>query len=231
MSTSSTSSSNSGSSSSSSSSSSSGSSVGEDASISPSDVYLEALAELYLKRYLNSQEVINKDRALLRLILDDWKHNRPEIFRSYVQLNPETFDDLVATIQDDEVFHNKSNNEQMDIEEQVVIALYRFGHYGNAASNMKVALQFGVGYGTVRLATNRVLAAACSESFWKSALQWTSDEDKVVAKAWVEANSCPAWRDGWCMVDGTLIPLFQWPAFFGNVWFDRKSNYSLNLQV
>ena len=124
MSTSSTSSSNSGSSSSSSSSSSSGSSLAEDASISPSDVYLEALAELYLKRYLNSREVINKDKALLRLILDDWKHNRPEIFRSYVRLNPETFDDLVATIQDDEVFHNKSNNEQMDIEEQVVIALY-----------------------------------------------------------------------------------------------------------
>lgn len=96
---------------------------------------------------------------------------------------------------------------------------------------MKVALQFGVGYGTVRLATNRVLAAACSESFRKSALQWTSDEDKAVAKAWIEANSCPAWRDGWCMVDGTLIPLFRRPAFFGNVWFDRKSNYSLNLQV
>jgi hypothetical protein len=33
------------------------------------------------------------------------------------------------------------------------------------------------------------------------------------------------------MVDGTLIPLFQQPVFFGNVWFDRKSNYSLNLQV
>jgi hypothetical protein len=84
----------------------------------------------------------------------------------------------------------------MDIEEQVVIALYQFGHYGNAASNMKVALQFGVGYGTVRLATNRVLTATCSESFWKSALQWTSDEGKEIAKAWVEANSCPGWHNG-----------------------------------
>jgi hypothetical protein len=76
----------------------------------------------------------------------------------------------VATIQDDEVFHNNSHNEQMDIEAQAVIALYWLGHYGNAASNMKVALQYGVGYGTVRLATNQVLTATCSESFWTSAL-------------------------------------------------------------
>jgi hypothetical protein len=119
----------------------------------------------------------------------------------------------------------------MDIEEQIAIALYRFGHYGNGSSTMKVALQFGVGYGTVRLVTNCVLASACSEPFRKSTLQWTSDAGKEDAKAWVESNSCPAWRNGWCMVDGTLIPLFRRPSFFGNVWFDRKSNYSLNLQV
>jgi hypothetical protein len=85
--------------------------------------------------------------------------------------NPGTFDDLVVTIWDDEAFHNNSHNEQKGVEEQVVIALYLFGHYWNAASNRKVALQFGMGYGTVRLATNQVLKATCSESFQKSALQ------------------------------------------------------------
>jgi hypothetical protein len=43
--------------------------------------------------------------------------------------------------------------------------------------------------------------------------------------------SCPAWRNGWLMVDGTLVPLFRRPSWFGNIWFDRKSNYSLNVQV
>jgi hypothetical protein len=43
-------------------------------------MYLEALAELYQKWYLSSQEVINKDKVLLHLILDDWKYNQPEIF-------------------------------------------------------------------------------------------------------------------------------------------------------
>jgi hypothetical protein len=52
-----------------------------------------------------------------------------------------------------------------------------------------------------------------------------------VAKEWVEENSCPAWRDGWLMVDGTLVPLAWRPGFFGNVFFDHKCNYSMNVQV
>ena len=51
------------------------------------------------------------------------------------------------------------------------------------------------------------------------------------AMAWVEDNSCPAWCNGWCMVNGTLVPLFQCPHHFGNTFFDQKSNYSMNVQV
>ena len=54
---------------------------------------------------------------------------------------------------------------------------------------------------------------------------------KAEAKDWVEKQSCLAWRNGWLMVDGTLVPLFRRPGYFGNVFFDRKSNYSLNVQV
>ena len=56
---------------------------------------------------------------------------------------------------------NLSNNPQMPIEEHLAIALFRFGHYGNAASTLKVALWAGVGFGTVPLVTNRVLKATC----------------------------------------------------------------------
>ena len=47
----------------------------------------------------------------------------------------------------------------------------------------------------------------------------------------MEAVSCYAWRDGYCMADGTPIILFQKPGYHGEAYFDRKSNYSLNLQV
>lgn len=218
----------SGSSSSDSSSSSSESSSGPSAT----DTYFLAMAELYSQHYLTERRPISKDKSHLHLLLGEWKASRPEIFASYVRITSECFDYLLSIIRDDEVFQNNSNNPQLPVAEQLVIALYRFGHYGNAASTMKVALQFGVGYGMVHLATARVIKACCSEHFRSSSLQWPDDAEKEHAKEWVEeASGCPAWRDGWLMVDGTLVPLFRRPGWFGNVWYDRKSNYSLNVQV
>ena len=199
----------------------------------PSQVedHLHSIPALYTDHYYNTHKSITKTDVNLRLLLEDYKINRPEIFRSYLQITPDCFDDLVSIIKDDDIFLNNSNNEQMGVKHQVAIALYRFGHYGNAVSTVKVALWAGYGYGTVRLATKRVMAALCSERFRRSAIRWSSEEAKEVAKAWVENHSCPGWRDGWLMVDGTLVPLFMRPAHYGNNWFDRKSNYSLNVQV
>ncbi|KAG2738854.1 hypothetical protein P692DRAFT_201903961 [Suillus brevipes Sb2] len=159
------------------------------------------------------------------------KFSRSEIFRAYVRVTPDCFDVLVSTLQDDPVFHNQSNLPQMPVDAQLAIALYRFGHYGNAISTKLVALWAGVGYGTVRFITQRVMKAICSDRFRRSALYWPTLDEKEEAKRWVEENSCPAWRDGWLMVDGTLVPLYARPAFYGNTWYDRKSNYSLNVQI
>jgi hypothetical protein len=63
------------------------------------------------------------------------------------------------------------------------------------------------------------------------AVHWPTDEDKERAKEWVESVSCAEWCDGFCMVDGTLVPLSQKPGHHGEAYFDRKSNYSLNVQV
>ena len=119
----------------------------------------------------------------------------------------------------------------MPVEQQLAIALYCFGHYENAASTMKVALWAGVGFGTVPLVSKCVIKALNSEHFHCSSVRWSSNEAQAIAKAWTEEASCPAWHDGWLMVDGTLVPLFMHPGFFGNTWFDWKSNYSMNVQV
>jgi hypothetical protein len=197
----------------------------------PVEDHLHSIAALYTDHYYNAHKSITKTNVNLRLLFDDYKINRPEIFRSYLRITPDCFDDLVSIIKDDDVFLNNSNHEQMSVEHQVAIALYRFGHYGNAVCTVKVALWAGYGYGTVQLATKRVMSALCSEKFRRSAIRWSSEEAKEAAKAWVEDHSCPEWRDGWLMVDGTLVPLFMRPAHYGNSWFDRKSNYSLNVQV
>jgi hypothetical protein len=42
-------------------------------------------------------------------------------------------------------------------------------------------------------------------------IKWPDEVEKEKAKDWVQGFSCPEWRDGWLMVDGTFVPLFQRP--------------------
>ena len=134
-------------------------------------------------------------------------------------------------ISNDPVFLNHSNQAQIPVKEQLGIALYRFGHNGNAASLQSVADWAGVGKGTVTLATQRVMTAILRLEFIHEAVRMPNNEEKEAAKEWIAAHSCDAWRNGWCMVDGTLIPLYARPYWYGSSYFDRKSNYSLNVQV
>lgn len=119
----------------------------------------------------------------------------------------------------------------MPVEEQLAITLYRFGHDGNAASLQCVANWAGVSKGTVGVVTLRVMTALLRPSFMDEAVCFPTPEEKEEAKRWVEKHSCRAWRGGWCMVDGTLIPLTDKPTWFGESYFDRKSRYSLNIQA
>ncbi|KIK81636.1 hypothetical protein PAXRUDRAFT_807309, partial [Paxillus rubicundulus Ve08.2h10] len=92
-----------------------------------------------------------------------------------------------------------------------------------------LVLWAGVGYGTVQLVTNCIMTAVCRAEFQRGALYWPTEKEE--AKQWVEENSCPTWCNGWEMVDGTLIPLYSQPGFYGNSWYDHKSNYSMNVQI
>ncbi|KAG6896149.1 hypothetical protein C0992_009941 [Termitomyces sp. T32_za158] len=129
------------------------------------DGIIASLEELYSTRYIDECRHIPKTTENLRLLLDDHRISRPEIFHSYLRVTPACFDDLIKSIKDHHVFHSNSNKPQMPIERQVAIALYRFGHYGNAASTMKVALWAGVSYGFIRNVTMRVMAALCDPRF------------------------------------------------------------------
>jgi len=86
-----------------------------------------------------------------------------------------------------------------------------------------------VSVGFVVKATRRVIIAFLA--LHDSVICWPRLAEKEEAKQRVEDNSCPAWRDGFCMVDGTLVPLAEKPGHHGEAYFDHKSNYSLNVQV
>ncbi|KAF8966891.1 hypothetical protein BDZ97DRAFT_1657089 [Flammula alnicola] len=177
------------------------------------------------------RDTLPRGPSYLHHVLIALKNQRSDHFRHQFRINPSTFDAIVATIKLDPIFANSSNNAQMPVEEQLAIALYRFGRDGNGAGLQEVANWGGVGKGTVTLATRRVMTAVLRPEFMENAVHYPSEDAKEEAKRWVHKHSCHAWRNGWCFVDGTLIPLAIRPPWFGESYWDRKDRYSLNAQV
>jgi len=192
------------------------------------DDYGHVLELILANRVLNTSDPVPKCSQLY-LVLVEFKANDWKRFRLNLRVSPSTFDELVGYIQDHPIFQNRSNCPQYPIEIQLAIALFRFGHDGNAASVEAIAQWAGVSVGLVVKATRRVIVAFLA--LHDSVVCWPPPAEKEEAKQWVEDNSCPAWRDGFCMVDGTLVPLAEKPGHHGEAYFDRKSNYSLNVQV
>jgi hypothetical protein len=117
----------------------------------------------------------------------------------------------------------------MPLNEQLAITLFRFGHHGNAASVESIAQWAGISAGTVINAMRRVMTAFLA--LHDAVIWWPSAREKEDAKEWVEAATCVAWRNGCVFMDGTLVPLADKPGYHGEAYFDRKSNYSLNVQM
>ena len=193
----------------------------------------DELRQMYTHRYEAPRKRLPKPRPpFLKYVLETLKALRPDRFRAELRVSPHAFDCLVEAITDDPVFVSHSEcSRQAPIQEQVAVALYRFGHNGNAASLQSIANWAGIGKGTVELYTHRVMIALLRPEFMRNAVRWPSDEEKGAAKKWVQAHSCKAWRGGWCFVDGTLVPLSTRPYWYGESYFDRKCRYSLNVQV
>lgn len=191
----------------------------------------ESISAMYAKRYEEPRDEHPRGPPSMPHVLTVLKTERPDSFRKELRVTPFTFDRILESISHDTVFSNNSGNEQMPIEDQLAIVLYRVGHSGNGVSLDKVASWSGYAKGTVVLATRRVTAAILSDEFMEVAIRPVTEEEKEEAKRWVESHSCRAWRDGWQMVDRTLIPLYTRPFWYGESYFDRKCNYSLNIQV
>jgi hypothetical protein len=192
----------------------------------------KTIKQMYSMRYEEPRDKpIPRPPAQMPHTLEVLKIERPDQFREILRITPHTFDKLREKIEHDPVFFNNSNNAQIPVEEQLAIALYRFGHDGNAASQASVGRWAGAGKGSPALHTKRIMTAILRQSFMSEAVRMPTAEEKSKAKAWVEAHSCRAWRHGWIFVDGTLIPLFDRPHWYGESYFDRKCNYSLNIQV
>lgn len=68
----------------------------------------------------------------------------------------------------------------------------------------------GAGCGSAGLHTKRVMTAILQRL--SDVMCFPTEEEKEVAKVWVEAHLCKAWRDGWLLGDISGIPLFNRPT-------------------
>ena len=195
----------------------------------------KAISQIYSRRYHKDRKFGHgRPPPYLPLILTTYKDHEEfhPSFRQYLRIDHVTFDKILVAISSDPLFINRSRHPQMPIDYQLAITLYCFGYYGNAAGLQRVADWAGVGKGTVLIATCRIMTAVLQSSFKNQAIRMPTPGEKEEAKQWVERCSrCPTWRDGWCFVDGMLIPLAFRPFWYGQSYFDRKCNYSLNIQV
>ena len=91
---------------------------------------IEAVSLLYINRYLNECQVIKKCGSHLHITLHVWRTEQPENFQRHLCMWPEVFDALLSAICHDNIFSNSSNNKQIDLREQLSVALYRMGHLG-----------------------------------------------------------------------------------------------------
>jgi hypothetical protein len=63
------------------------------------------------------------------------------------------------------------------------------------------------------------------------AIHFPDAEEKEAAKNFVEEKTCSEWRNGFLLVDGTKIPLFQRPGLHGDAWYDKSGKYLIDCQV
>jgi hypothetical protein len=189
--------------------------------------YGELLHHLLTSRILFEAPPVPKSSQLH--LLEHWREESPDHFRRKLRVDPETFDGLVALIEDNPIFSNNSNCPQLPVPLQLSVFLFRAGHYGNAASPEDMAQWAGISVGSVERCTDCVIVSLVS--LHDEAIHFPGADDKERAKAFVEAQTCLEWWDSYLVVDGTKIPLFQRPGLHGDTWFDKDGEYSIDCQV
>jgi hypothetical protein len=170
-----------------------------------------------------------KKMGQLDLYMTHFRRDHPGRFRKKLRVSPTVFDRLVELIEAHAVFHNNSNVPQLPVPTQLAVFLVRVGHYGNASSPEYVAQWAGVSVGTVINATYRCLVAFLA--LHDEVVMIPPEEEKERAKEYVEAATCPEWRNGVLLADGTKFALFQKPGLHGEAWFDKNKDYSVDCQV
>eukprot|EP00474_Spongospora_subterranea_P003016 CRZ03474.1 hypothetical protein [Spongospora subterranea] len=175
------------------------------------------------QRFINTRRKLSKELGALKILplleVDE--------FIQEVRVCQQTFAFILHEIEDDPIFHNNSTCPQRETWIQLACALDRIGHFGNGSAVGRVARAKGIGYGSVILYTKRVIHALKNLSlkyiYWPDA----SEREKLSAFNLTEFgfDNCIL------STDGTHVVLAQKPNLDGEVYYNRKCTYSMNVML
>lgn len=95
------------------------------------------------------------------------------------------------------------------------------GTYENRASLSKIAVFCGIRKRTVDLIIRRMITTITNSNFCSLNVWWPASQKKEAAKEWFEDQvQVSEWQNGFCMIDGILIPLCQKPLHHGDTFYD-----------
>lgn len=184
----------------------------------------ELLAFIYTKRYLEPRTPVPKSHEWCESVLPKYDDTR---FRQIMRISRHAFAFILQSIKSHPTFTNNSQNNQRCVEQQLQIALFRFGRFGNAASIMEVSRAFGVSEGTVVNCTRRVINAILGLE--DTYLRWYTTRESTDMKNRIYQKS--GFSNCLGFLDGTAIVLAEKPVKDGEFYFNRKEEYGFNCQI
>jgi hypothetical protein len=183
-------------------------------------------------RYWESRRI--EDRRAKALTIHTWFHQPwfdvPRVFRAFFRMDHNSFEGLLARIENHPVFFNNSRGaQQTPVFYQLAVFLYRLGAKGMGDTELHSATALGIGEGSIRNFTARVLTAILS--LREEMIKWPTAEEKAAMKQRICAASRGVFPNCVGFIDGTFIMLLYAPLQDWYFYFNRKSSYALNALV
>jgi hypothetical protein len=187
------------------------------------DDIMNIRAVLASTRFLSPRFPIPKNRGMIDML---WRYGEAE-FRQETRMTRQSFKILVRQIDQHQIFHNQSPHVQVDVWQQLYVALKRLGCEGNGISVGAISRLGGVSAGTVVNYTHRVITAIYD--ILKDLINWPNADERLVISARFYTKY--GLRGAVGAVDGTHVVLSQKPHIDGEVFWTRKHCYSINVQI
>ncbi|MBW0582103.1 hypothetical protein O181_121818 [Austropuccinia psidii MF-1] len=184
---------------------------------------LQTLSSLQFIDALNS----DSDSDLQEDMITSQGYSNPcRKYPSHYMTTHESFEKLVAQIQDYKTFKNSSQNKEFNPAIQLAVALSSLGSNGNGATLGKIGMLFGISHGSIVLYTQRVIHILMKLK--RKVILWPTIEQQREISQVMKAEGFSG-----CIgfIDWSLIPLSQCPPNDGEAYFYCKKRYFMSIQL